>query len=95
MILLWLQTNLLLVSVRASFSTMPLNALIGLRHRDEWLEKGRRFRQRFHRGEDWEPQEEDHPHEEPHGGCNVQAVRSCSDWSHGVLKEHSIQNACM
>lgn len=24
----------------------------------------------------------------------VQAVRSVSDWSHGVLTEHSIQNAC-
>ncbi|CAG8539977.1 2129_t:CDS:10, partial [Acaulospora colombiana] len=64
-----------------------------LRHRDEWLEKGRRFRQRFHKGPDWEPQEDDHPHDEPHGGCIVQAVRSCSDWSHGVLKESSIQTA--
>jgi hypothetical protein len=25
---------------------------------------------------------------------NVQVVRSVSDWSHGVLTEHSIQNAC-
>jgi hypothetical protein len=24
----------------------------------------------------------------------VQVVRSVSDWSHGVLTEHSIQNAC-
>lgn len=27
------------------------------------------------------------------GTCNVQVVRSVSDWSHGVLTEHSIQNA--
>jgi hypothetical protein len=26
--------------------------------------------------------------------CKVQVVRSVSDWSHGVLTEHSIQNAC-
>ncbi|PVG02411.1 phospholipase D/nuclease [Serendipita vermifera] len=71
----------------------PHEPIARLRHRDEWLEKGRRFRQRFHKGPDWEPQEDDHPHEEPHGGCMVQAVRSCSDWSHGVLKESSIQTA--
>ena len=28
------------------------------------------------------------------GTCRVQVVRSVSDWSHGVLKESSIQNAC-
>ncbi|KAJ7760900.1 phospholipase D/nuclease [Mycena maculata] len=27
-------------------------------------------------------------------GMHVQVVRSVSDWSHGVLTEHSIQNAC-
>jgi len=26
--------------------------------------------------------------------CRVQVVRSISDWSHGYLTEHSIQNAC-
>lgn len=26
--------------------------------------------------------------------CKVQVVRSVCDWSHGVLTEHSIQNAC-
>lgn len=30
----------------------------------------------------------------PWGTCRAQAVRSVSDWSHGVLTEHSIQNAC-
>ena len=28
------------------------------------------------------------------GSCRVQVVRSVSDWSHGVLTEHSIQDAC-
>jgi len=28
------------------------------------------------------------------GTCRVQAVRSASEWSHGVPTEHSIQNAC-
>lgn len=27
------------------------------------------------------------------GPCNVQAVRSACDWSHGILKEESIANA--
>ena len=26
--------------------------------------------------------------------CKVQVVRSICDWSHGLLTEHSIQNAC-
>lgn len=26
--------------------------------------------------------------------CKVQVVRSVCDWSHGLLTEHSIQNAC-
>jgi len=29
--------------------------------------------------------------EAPHGTCRVQTVRSVSDWSHGVLTEHSIR----
>lgn len=53
---------------------------------------GRRFRQRFHLEEG---EEVDAPYTPPpHGSCRVQAVRSVSDWSHGVLTEHSIQNAC-
>jgi phospholipase D1/2 len=53
---------------------------------------GRRFKQRFHvdEGERIEPGYS----VPPHGSCRVQVVRSVSDWSHGVLTEHSIQNAC-
>ena len=56
---------------------------------------GRRFRQRFHfsEGEDDGADQEVYPRH-PMGSCRVQCVRSVSDWSHGVLTEHSIQNAC-
>lgn len=35
---------------------------------------------------------QDH-HPRFHGTCDIQVVRSASNWSHGVLTEHSIQNA--
>ena len=56
---------------------------------------GRRFKQRFHL-DDSEEAEYDTDTYPPHpsGSCHVQVVRSVSDWSHGVLTEHSIQNAC-
>ncbi|KAG6372484.1 hypothetical protein JVT61DRAFT_7587 [Boletus reticuloceps] len=60
-------------------------------HREQWRQMGRMFRQRFHLafGDSVEP-----PYPPPpHGTCRVQVVRSVSDWSHGVLTEHSIQNA--
>lgn len=52
---------------------------------------GHQFKQHFHprhqeQGSIYTPP--------PHGTCRVQVVRSVSDWSHGVLKENSIQNAC-
>ena len=59
---------------------------------------GRRFRQRWHRRfGDAFPEEDEDPtayQRPPNGTCRVQAVRSVSDWSHGVLTEKSIQNAC-
>ena len=67
-------------------------------HRELWHQNGRQFKQRFHRMNlDREPAYE--PDDEfysrpPYGSCRVQVVRSVSDWSHGVLTEHSIQNAC-
>lgn len=55
---------------------------------------GRQFKQRFHI-DDRVQQEVDPVYTPaPHGTCRVQVVRSVSDWSHGVLKENSIQNAC-
>ncbi|KDQ10874.1 hypothetical protein BOTBODRAFT_471421 [Botryobasidium botryosum FD-172 SS1] len=57
-------------------------------YREKWHSIGRRFKQHWHDG----------GHSLYHGcptqgGCHVQVVRSVSDWSHGVLTEHSIQNA--
>jgi phospholipase D1/2 len=57
-----------------------------------WNSMGRRFRQRFFMEQ--QEQLEQGYGRAPHGSCRVQAVRSVSDWSHGVLTEHSIQNAC-
>ena len=64
-------------------------------HREKLYEIGHRFKQRFHQyfgGEDDVDQERYPPM--PTGSCRVQAVRSVSDWSHGVLMENSIQQAC-
>ncbi|KIM73758.1 hypothetical protein PILCRDRAFT_99252 [Piloderma croceum F 1598] len=60
-------------------------------HLEHWHKMGRQFRQRFY----LKPGEEIEPgySEAPHGTCRVQAVRSVSDWSQGVLTEHSVQNA--
>lgn len=69
----------------------PNEAVVRHPHREKWHQMGRRFRQRFHLEED---EEVDPPYTPPpHGLCRVQAVRSVCDWSHGVLTEHSIQNA--
>lgn len=54
---------------------------------------GRKFKERFHLPEGDDNEAERYP-PKPQGSCRVQAVRSVSDWSHGVLIEHSVQNAC-
>ncbi|EIW74184.1 phospholipase D [Coniophora puteana RWD-64-598 SS2] len=69
----------------------PNEAVVRHPHREQWHQMGRRFRQRFHL-EDGDEVEDPYARP-PHGKCRVQAVRSVSDWSHGVLTEHSIQNA--
>jgi len=55
---------------------------------------GRQFKQRFHIHDHTEEEPDPVYTPPPHGTCRVQVVRSVSDWSHGVLKENSIQNAC-
>ncbi|THG95529.1 hypothetical protein EW145_g7942, partial [Phellinidium pouzarii] len=72
----------------------PNEAVVRHPHREAWHAIGRRFRQRFHlsEGEESEEDPERYPRP-PTGTCHVQAIRSVSDWSHGVLTEHSIQNA--
>jgi len=69
----------------------PNEAVLLHPHREMWHEMGRHFKERFHLDED-EEIDPDYSRP-PHGTCRVQAVRSVSDWSHGVLTEHSIQNA--
>ncbi|KZT40944.1 phospholipase D/nuclease [Sistotremastrum suecicum HHB10207 ss-3] len=76
----------------------PTEAVARHPHFQHWCDKGRAFRQRFlinpHEFQ-WNRDEEDeqvYPRN-PVGSCRVQVVRSVSDWSHGVLTEHSIQNA--
>lgn len=65
---------------------------LGHPHREAWLEMGRQFKQQwFGRYAPPEPQEG----HSPFGSMKVQVVRSVSDWSHGVLTEKSIQNACL
>lgn len=71
---------------------IPVYVFLDHPHREQWHRIGQKFRQRFNLdfGDSVEP-----PYTPPpHGTCRVQAVRSVSDWSHGVLTEHSIQNAC-
>ncbi|EJC99464.1 phospholipase D [Fomitiporia mediterranea MF3/22] len=72
----------------------PNEAVVRHPHREAWHRMGRRFRQRFHmpEGEDDGADQDIYPRP-PTGNCRVQVVRSVSDWSHGVLTEHSIQNA--
>ncbi|KAH8091773.1 phospholipase D/nuclease [Cristinia sonorae] len=76
----------------------PNEAVVRHPHLSQWMERGRHFKQRFHRSDETTsyPEEEEDPDSyklPPHGTCNVQVVRSVSDWSHGVLTEKSIQTA--
>ena len=59
-----------------------------------WHKMGRKFRERFHLPEGEENEDPVRYPPKPQGSCRVQVVRSVSDWSHGVLTEHSVQNAC-
>jgi hypothetical protein len=75
----------------------PNEAIVRHPHRERWQQIGRHFKQRFQRPqegrEEYDPDNR-HYSSAPHGTCRVQVVRSVCDWSHGVLTEHSIQNAC-
>ncbi|KAJ7610187.1 hypothetical protein FB45DRAFT_337033 [Roridomyces roridus] len=69
----------------------PNEAVVRHPHRETWREMGHHYRQRWL---GW-PEDDDEPHyaKRQTPGMRVQVVRSVSDWSHGVLTEHSIQNA--
>ncbi|KAG5341907.1 hypothetical protein C0989_007067 [Termitomyces sp. Mn162] len=66
-------------------------------HLTKWREIGHQYHQRWNRkfsSGDVESGDQDAAYPIPRpGSCKVQVVRSVSDWSHGVLTEHSIQNA--
>ncbi|EKM74848.1 hypothetical protein AGABI1DRAFT_132820 [Agaricus bisporus var. burnettii JB137-S8] len=67
----------------------PEEAVARHPHLDKWRGIGRKYKQRWHGLVDPDPE-----YPLPRNGtCTVQVVRSVSDWSHGVLTEHSIQNA--
>ncbi|KAI9454483.1 phospholipase D/nuclease [Lactarius psammicola] len=74
----------------------PNEAVVRHPQRENWHQVGRHFKQRFHRlqgDREQHGRDDEHYSTPPHGTCRVQVVRSVSDWSHGVLTEHSIQNA--
>ncbi|KAJ3930150.1 MAG: phospholipase D [Lentinula lateritia] len=72
-------------------------------HREAWHAMGRKYKQRWHdwlgdqgqgQGQNQDPSNDETYYQRPiPATMRVQAVRSVSDWSHGVLTEHSIQNA--
>ncbi|KAJ7932951.1 hypothetical protein B0H13DRAFT_1953904 [Mycena leptocephala] len=71
----------------------PNEAVVRHPHRETWHAAGHRYKQRWlgYPADDEEPEPEYAERQNP--GMRVQVVRSVSDWSHGVLTEHSIQNA--
>ncbi|KAJ6535117.1 hypothetical protein B0H19DRAFT_1185017 [Mycena capillaripes] len=71
----------------------PNEAVARHPHRETWHDVGHRYKQRWlgYPADDEEPEPHYAPRQSP--GMKVQVVRSVSDWSHGVLTEHSIQNA--
>lgn len=81
------------LSYTLEFITSLISRHAGHPHRNSWANIGRQFGERFHRNR---PHEMNDPEsrEEPWGTCRAQAVRSASQWSHGILTEHSVQNAC-
>ncbi|KAG5645727.1 hypothetical protein DXG03_005423 [Asterophora parasitica] len=61
-------------------------------HREKWPEIGRKYKQRWHGTTLGDDRDEGY-YQPRRRNCRVQVVRSVADWSHGVLPEHSIQNA--
>ncbi|KAJ7758051.1 hypothetical protein B0H16DRAFT_1885472 [Mycena metata] len=76
-------------------SAAPNEAVVRHPHREMWHQLGHRYKQRWLGYPDEEDAEvRGHRYAQKQApGMRVQVVRSVSDWSHGVLTEHSIQNA--
>ncbi|KAF5392458.1 hypothetical protein D9757_002249 [Collybiopsis confluens] len=76
--------------------TAPNESVARHPHREMWHSMGKRYKQRWHdwMGQEPDAQDDDQDYRRPiPATMRVQVVRSVSDWSHGVLTEHSIQNA--
>ncbi|KAF8057468.1 hypothetical protein FPV67DRAFT_564190 [Lyophyllum atratum] len=71
----------------------PNEAVARHPHRERWREIGHKYKQRWHGPSDEAGDNGQDYYQPQPDGCRVQVVRSVSDWSHGVLVEHSIQNA--
>ncbi|KAF8151528.1 phospholipase D [Crassisporium funariophilum] len=84
----------------------PNEAVARHPHLEQWREIGHKYKQRWHgtneeqeneeREEQEEREERDRDFRNPRvktGACRIQVLRSVCDWSHGVLIEHSIQDA--
>ncbi|KAJ7071352.1 hypothetical protein C8F01DRAFT_429874 [Mycena amicta] len=72
----------------------PNEAVVRHPHREAWHKLGHHYKQRWlGLPDDDEEQRYGHYAKKRTPGMTVQVVRSVSDWSHGVLTEHSIQNA--
>lgn len=75
---------------------------LGHPHLDQWKAIGKQYKQCWHgisrqEEEDREEREERNRgfhHSRAKKTSRIQVIRSVSDWSHGVLTEHSIQDAC-
>ncbi|KAG6828047.1 hypothetical protein H0H92_009547 [Tricholoma furcatifolium] len=70
----------------------PNEAVARHPHLQRWRAIGHEYHQRWLGRSSEDVNERDYPRPHP-GSCRVQVVRSVCDWSHGVLTEHSIQNA--
>ncbi|KAJ7127892.1 hypothetical protein C8R44DRAFT_100509 [Mycena epipterygia] len=87
------QANIVWLALPHNVEAGPNEAVVRHPHREAWHKMGHAYKQRWLGYDDDEAAAEPHyaPRQTP--GMRVQAVRSVSDWSHGVLTEHSIQNA--
>ncbi|KAF7314957.1 Phospholipase [Mycena indigotica] len=71
----------------------PNEAVVRHPHREAWHSIGHHYKQRWLGLPDENDQDAAHYAKKKIPGMRVQVIRSVSDWSHGVLTEHSIQNA--
>jgi len=99
--------NLLPVSIHYSrIVHRNLTHVKGHPHLDQWKAMGRQYKQKWHGLVSDQPDQRPEYSGDGQSGdgnrpgvklrsCRAQVIRSVSDWSHGVLTEHSIQDACV